>query len=103
MTRKYANDAERKADWKAKRTVINLAEIRALWNFPINTMAAWAIEMAADKKGLLVREAREAEPGTKMKIDKDAAAMFEEMARKASTLARIFKNDPDLIWANTEF
>ena len=95
--------AERIAATAVTRKQVDHAEIVARWSFPLNTMAAWAIEMAADKYGLLVREAREAEPEKKAKIDNDAAERFEQMARNAIALARIFRNEPARIWENTEF
>ena len=94
---------ERIAATVVTRKQVDHAEIVARWSFPLNTMAAWAIEMAADKRGRLVREARDADPATKAEIDKDAALRFEEMARNAMVLARIFRNEPARIWENTEF
>ena len=95
--------AERIAATAVTRRQIDHAEIVARWSFPVNTMAAWAIEMAADKRGLLVREARDADPATKAEINADAALRFEEMARNAMALARIFRKEPERIWENTEF
>ena len=95
---------DKKAARKAEQLERDLQTLRELWNFPINTMAAWAIEMAADKNGrLLVRDARDAEPGKKAKIDHDAALMFEDLARAATKVARVFIDNPHLIWERTEF
>jgi hypothetical protein len=94
---------ERIAATAVTRRKVEHAEIVARWSFPLNTMAAWAIEMAADKRGLLVREARDADPATKAQIDADAALRFVEMARNAMALARIFRHEPARIWENTEF
>ena len=86
---------------RKEKVTKEMAELRKLWSAALNMVALGAVDLAADKYHMTIRQAQESE--VRNEVTADAIVRIEEDIGRLQKALEIFQKQPELLWQITDF
>jgi hypothetical protein len=86
---------------RKEKATKEMAELQKLWSAALNMVALGAVDLAADKYHMTIRQAQESE--VRNEVTADAILRIAQDIGRLQRALEIFRKYPELVWQITDF